>query len=335
MTAFVFVPLLALAAVVVYAVAVFAAHHYITIVECTAHGSDEVRWPGEAFYEWLWKPLYLGWLAAAWAAPAGLLGLMVGKVGGPAVGVLAGVAALAFLFPVGQLSAFVAGHPWMPFHPKAPWLMLVKPGVTAGFYGIAAGTVLVAAAGALLVTNKVVVTYGGPVLGSVVLAVAWFVYARVVGRLLFVLTYAKDSAIPPSADVKLPVCGADSPVPARKGKNTRPAEPKPARSAGPEVLPPLNRPKRPWDDEDDTPYAVHAPEVVIERIVDERVIRPKESELRLLARNEVPPPTRPWGPEVWGFLGQAETARSVLVLALLLTVLSVVVRALIDLSPSG
>jgi hypothetical protein len=332
-TAIVFVPLLAMTAMAVYATAVYAAHYFLVVVETTAHGNDETQWPAESFVEWLWKPFYLAAIAAVWAAPAALAGLAVAKSAGPLAGAAVGLGSLMLLYPIGQLSGFVADHPWVPFHPEALVRMILRPGVTLGFALIAVLALLpLALAGGYMAANPQMTNYGGPVVGPLLLSAAWLLYARVVGRLLFVLTYEKRSARSPADDVRLPVSGEPPPRPRRRRRPPA-AAPKRAKPAGPETLPPLDRPKPSWDDEDDDPYAVHAPEVEEVKPATADVIRPKEREMRLLERNAVPPPRRAWGPEVWAFALQTETGRAWLTLGVFLVLLSVIARAAVSTMP--
>src|ERR671936_2922622 len=51
-------------------VAAYAAHSFLTAVEDTAAGNDEVRWPHDPLVDWAWKLFYLVWLAAVWLVPA-------------------------------------------------------------------------------------------------------------------------------------------------------------------------------------------------------------------------------------------------------------------------
>src|SRR5205823_10246025 len=68
-SAFLFVPLLAAAAVIGGVVFAYAAHCFLTVLEQTAAGNDEVTWPDEPYVDWLWKAAYMLWLSSLWLAP--------------------------------------------------------------------------------------------------------------------------------------------------------------------------------------------------------------------------------------------------------------------------
>src|SRR4051812_25826992 len=47
----------------------YAAHVFLVTVDGTASGYDEVTWPDEPYYDWVWKLFYLVWLVALWGVP--------------------------------------------------------------------------------------------------------------------------------------------------------------------------------------------------------------------------------------------------------------------------
>lgn len=91
----------------------YAAHSFLVVLEGTANGDDDLRWPDEPMFDWLWKPWYLLWMVAFWAVPVWLLvdGVLVRLLGMPAVGFYpALVGVIWLLFPISLFSALSAGH---------------------------------------------------------------------------------------------------------------------------------------------------------------------------------------------------------------------------------
>lgn len=314
-TAFVFVPLLAGFMVLLYVTAVFASHFVLTIIESTGHGNDEVVWPTEGFTELLWKPFYLGWLGFLTAARGALAGFLAARYIDPLTALVVGPAAFLFLYPVAQLSAFMSSHPWVPFDVEAVGRLVARSGAAMGFVPVVILLIPVVGLGLYLsLTGR----YGGPLVGGPLLAVAVYVYARAVGRLLFVVTYEPPAKVTDGEP--------------RRKKRKKPAPPPPP-PVEPESLKPV-RPKPDWDDEDDTPYAALAAEVQPQPERAAEVAKPKESEMKLLEREVVKPPTKPWGLAVWTtFFGQSKTLGTCGVLALLLAGVLTVLRMLVELNP--
>jgi len=314
-TAIIFVPLLAFAAASLYIVLVFAAHYFLTLVECTAQGQRTIQWPGDNFFEWLGKPVHLAWLAGLWVFPAVLLSAGVGRATSPYVGLALSAVAFAVLFPFGALSAFIANSVWTPFHPQAIVLLISRPAITLGFYSVGVSACVVGLGGGFLAMFSQDLGYLGAFVGGVLVAVAWFVYACALGRLLFALTYV-----------------APPPRKKRKKKNLKNLSAELA-EVEPEV-PHWERPKPAWDpDRDEVPYAAHTAEVVTKESVPELVM-PKESEMKLLEKEPVPPPTQGvFGADAFLPMGQSETMRNAILLAVMVSLQAGLVRLLIDMAP--
>lgn len=316
-SAFIFVPLLAFASISLLVVAMFAAHYFLTLVECGAQGQREIQWPDEAITEWFMKPVHLAWMAGLYMLPAVLVANRVGQAAGtPYVTVALMALAFAMLFPVGAVSAFVAKSIWMPFHPKAIALLVSKPIVTLTFFGLGFAACLVGLSGGFLAMFSSEIGWLGAVVGSVLAALAWFFYACSLGRLLFALTYV---APPPPKKRK------------KKVKQEPAAEAAPAEE---DPVPHWEREKPHWDpDRDETPYLAHDAEVV-PKVVHTDIVKPKESEMKLLEKNPIPPPGDfPFGPDAFKPMVQNETWRNAMILAILFGIQSGVVRLLIDLNP--
>lgn len=316
-TAMIFVPLLAAAAIGLYIVLVFASHFFLTLVECTAQGQRQVNWPKEAFTEWLMQPIHLGWLAGLYLLPAVLVAASVGHSAGThSVTLALTVVAFALLFPIGALSAFIARSVWIPFHPKAPVLLFSKPMATLAFYLVGIAACLAGIFGGYLALFAARFNSNiSVIIGAILMALAWFVYACALGRLLFTLTY-----VPPPPRKK------------RKKKNLEQlskelAEPEPD-------VPYWDQPPPAWDaDRDARPYVAHEAEVVT-KTVHADITKPKESEMRLLAKDPPPPPPKnPFSLDAFAPLIQNETMRHAILLAIMLALMTGVVRLLIDLNP--
>src|SRR5262245_53170140 len=113
-----FMYLVAMTIIGVY-VAGYAAHSFLTVVEDTAAGNDEVRWPNDPLVDWAWKLFYLGWLMAVWLVPAMIVARLwaAGSPPETAFGKTAGLVAVLFwaLFPITLLSSLSASSRWFVF----------------------------------------------------------------------------------------------------------------------------------------------------------------------------------------------------------------------------
>jgi hypothetical protein len=118
----------------------------------------------------------------------------------------------------------------------------------------------------------------------------------------------------------------------REPRRNPPPLPSRRRDAG--LIP---EPSRIWADEDEeepTSYGVHAPESVPVETTPKELVEPKESEMRLLSRDDVPKkPTAAWGPELLVFLKQPGTITSMVVATGLCFVVGVLVRVCRDFNP--
>jgi len=165
-------------------------------------------------------------------------------------------------------------------------------------------------------------------------ALALFAYARLIGRLAFAASFVGAEERPEG--LPLPLHAADRPVDRpkpkkrKKGKtkafvqtsqravlktedaddgvgyNVNFAEEKPAE---PEVEKPFVPPHHHWDDEPVTAYDAKPPEVEPVKIVDPKPFEVKESEMKLISRDDAPrEPDRVWASDVWTtFFGDPNT----------------------------
>ena len=93
---------------------------------------------------------------------------------------------------------------------------------------------------------------------------------------------------------------------------------------------------RVWADEDDdsSAYGVHEAEVDPQESTPREVVQPKEEEMRLLRRDDVPKkPKSAWGPELLVFLAQPGTISAIIVASGLCVLVGVMVRIARDFNP--
>ncbi|HYT90445.1 MAG TPA: hypothetical protein VEL76_17195 [Gemmataceae bacterium] len=188
--AIVFFFLMAALAVLGIPILAYAAHCFLTVVEFTAAGQDEIRWPDEPLTDWLWKPLYLLWLLAFWLIPAWLVVAVVltRGLGLPLGGFYGALLAAAWLlFPLGLFSSLSANHRMVVFRP-AILRALVRQPLAVGVVYLASG-VLVVGWGALFYYAMVAPSWWWLPVASTTGAVVLLLYARLLGRLAWVMTH--------------------------------------------------------------------------------------------------------------------------------------------------
>jgi hypothetical protein len=384
MTAFLFVPLLALTWIFGLAVIAHAAHYFLTIVESSATPvarnvswrgrpfrewiRDGVAWPDDGFVDFFGKAFYLAYLIGVWAGPAILVGRLAVGGDSPWVTVIAGAAFWLF-FPIGLLSSLSSESRWTPFRPGLVGVLARRPGKTLAFYLLSAPALAVVFLTfdlILLRTEKVGMAWA---IGLSPLAVlAFFVYARLLGRLGLIVTFVPTRAAtekPARARGKkkrrLPVPAYDPTTRWVGPTEVIPDEP-PAR-AQPTDLPGLETPmdgivtgyavdydgKAPppeapapartvhkFDDEDDTPIGVApAPDVsgTDRQKLAAELCEPSEREMDLILRERPTEPANPYGSESVTFLFDPKTIEPWLRLTAGLVGLALLQRALDALRP--
>jgi hypothetical protein len=187
--ALIFMPALVGAVVFGFVFVLFASHYYLTVLEGTAAGGKEVAWVSEPITDNFGKLWYMLWLVGLWLGPAYLVG-RVATAGDPSPWVRLGVPVLVFwlCYPVSQLASLSASTIWLPLTPDVFARLARKPGVVLGFYLLTAGVLAVFAVGfrwAFLTEEGWLYLF----LGAPLMVVAGLVYARLVGRLAFVLRF--------------------------------------------------------------------------------------------------------------------------------------------------
>ena len=161
----------------------YAAHCFLTIVEDTAAGTDEVRWPDEPPTDWYGKPFYLLWLLFLPVVPAsGVILLFESEILEGPLGILPLLLCITWLiFPLCLWSSLGASTSWLIVHFGMYRRVFRHPGLLGLFYLLTAPILVVAVA---------LVYYGitspswlllplAAVTGSGLL----FIYGRLLGRI--------------------------------------------------------------------------------------------------------------------------------------------------------
>jgi hypothetical protein len=319
----------------------YAAHCLLVVVQETAAGTDEVVWPDEPMYDWLWKLWYLLWLAGAWLVPAGLV---LGAIDAPPFhkypwlrpAVMLGVFWVSF--PVSLFSSLSAHSRWVILRPAALGWLLANFFSTVAFYILSA---LVLAG--FVVFLGLPLVYQRPLALPAVGALApafLLVYSRLTGRMAWILNRYIEAKLASSTE---PEEGPESkerepkqaPTPPRrppKGKRQRvksydpwavPDEPSPEPDPGlprhlepgdvygiqgkgkgkaPPPPPKKPKPRRVWVEEGaDEPYALQPRSAEPERKDTVNLTEVSDYEMRLA--QHAPPPPPPSLPLVSGVVG--------------------------------
>lgn len=368
--ALIFVPALVGAAICAAVFLTFAAHYYLTVLESTAAGSKDVTWLGESVTDAFWKPFYLAWLLCLWLGPAYVLGRsLAGSQSLPLLTLGIPVLVAWLLYPVSQLSSLCATSVWVPLHPQVFARLLQAPATTLGFFVL---TLPVFALGGLAFRWAFLTSGEWPLLlvGMPLLVLALFLYARLLGRLAFALTFTKDvlkrkkkkkpkKPAPDTASDREPdeavavqpanlppiqtpdgelagynVLMSDDPPAPKKRVVAEAVDDEPAVPA-PKPHP-LDR-ARTWteDDEDATPYDMKASEVKDEERVPKAVSQPSAEEMELLARRTPKRPKRVWGADLLACFGQPSTITAMTILCLIGLAAGVMVRVARQYDPTG
>ena len=106
MGALIFVPALVGCVVFGFVFALFAANHYLTVLQSTGSGAKQVVWVSEPMVDNFWKVFYLGWLIGLWLGPAWLLGrAFATSVDQPWMRYAVPLSVFWICYPVSQLSS--------------------------------------------------------------------------------------------------------------------------------------------------------------------------------------------------------------------------------------
>ncbi len=187
--AILFVLSLAASIIVGVCLLAYAARCMLVVVEETASGQDDIVWPDEPKQDWLVHAVQFIELLGIWIAPAALAARLLRHVWLPdhdalRVLLLAGPGLWLF-FPIGLLSSLSAESRWVPFR----WSIFMC------FFRIAPAALVFYIVTGLLLSIAVVPWYYAlfgdrgallPVAAAVSAAVL-FVYARLLGRLAWII----------------------------------------------------------------------------------------------------------------------------------------------------
>ncbi len=369
MGAFIFVPALVGCVVFGFIFCLFAAHAYLTVMQSTGSGAKLITWVHDPILDHFWKVFYLAWLIGLWLGPAYLIGRAVTS-GMESSWLRLAIPLCVFwiAYPVSQLSSLSGPTIWLPLHPDVFNRLAQKSSVVLGFLALSAGALAGLGLGYHLAFFQSGLLWLP--IGSIVFVTSALIYARLLGRLAFVLAFTKSfmkrkkkrdpdesktaneqpaeeqeitqtSELPP-IETRLdgPVTGYDFAI------EDEPLEVQPlAASQDPPPRQPSRKTggtsidkSRQWTDEDEdaTPYDVGEMELMAEEARPSVVIQPSAAEMKLISRDDVPKrPKRAWTPEVWAFLGQPETIASIGMLSLMCSAVGGMIRICRAFNPVG
>src|SRR5262245_41729415 len=163
----------------------YAAHSFAVVVDESAAGIDEVKWPDLPIIDWIGKLFYLVWLLVLSAVPvfAGI-GLAVPELLHGPFGIVPVFAAAAWLlFPILLLSSLSGVSKLTLLHAGMLRRLVRRPGALLTFYVLTGLTLSVASALTVYaVTYPILLLPAAPVGAAVFL-----IHARLVGRLACVV----------------------------------------------------------------------------------------------------------------------------------------------------
>ena len=182
----------------------YAAHSLLVVIEQTAVGFDRVVWPEDRIIDWYWKPFYVYGLLAFWIGVIGAL--LVPLLHLEAAQEILATAVLVWLiWPVSLLSSLTGStrllllrwevaarlgrHPLrlLTFYLTAallPWPFLIAAWFAVSGFQQAAQSLLLTGLDLLVETGSLLV--GLPLAGALA-AAGWLMYARMLGRLAWLV----------------------------------------------------------------------------------------------------------------------------------------------------
>ncbi len=197
----------------------YAAHCFLTVLQNTAAGLDEVTWPDEPLLDWLRQALQILGLAAVWLVPPGILCRALRHGFLPDDGLLRFLVVLGpvfwLTFPVGVLSSLSGTVQWVPLRWTILRQMLRLLPETVGFY------VSTAFLGALAIVPWYFAFARGqwvlvPV-ASILTGAAVLIYPRLLGR----LAWRIGRSMPPPPQPKLPAAASGKKPATRRRRKGR------------------------------------------------------------------------------------------------------------------
>ncbi len=204
----------------------YMARCLLVVVQGTAAGLDEVPWPDEVVFDWIWEALSMVMLGFIWLAPTGIVAhaLRHGELPGSLLErfVLLAVPILWLVFPVSLLCALSGNGIWMILRPTILWRLLRAFPSLIGFY-VQTGLLLVLV-GALWYASIVKGWKQVMPVAAIVSGAAVLIHARLLGRLGWVIGQqpqrsARPAPQPPATADRKP---RKSPRP-RKARRVKPS----------------------------------------------------------------------------------------------------------------
>jgi hypothetical protein len=168
----------------------YAGHSFFTVVVNTAAGNDEVLWPREPLQDWLWKFWYFLWVLAVWLVPTTFV---LGQFSTPLwKSTLVSIIVLWLIYPISLLSSLSATSRVVLLRPLIFRYLLAHPVFVIGFY---LSTAAVLAACTALWYSALRTSFFWLIPMAAVLGAAGFlIYARLVGRLGWLVSHAASEA---------------------------------------------------------------------------------------------------------------------------------------------
>lgn len=375
----IFVPLLAAAWMLGFFVAAHAAHYFLTIVESssTAYARnfswkgrpfrewirDGVQWPDDLFIDYFAKTFYFAYIIGIWAVPAILIArYAVGHTAWTTV-VAGGIFWLCF--PIGLLSSLASDSRWTPFWSGILVALFRRPLKTLGFYLLSAPCLAVLfLTFDLILLHTNAVSPGWAIALCPVAVLAFFLYARLLGRLGMIVSFSaprparktttrrKKPRRPIHAyDERTRMFGPTEEIPDVPA-DAQPADLAPLEtpfdgpltgyavdySGKPQKVeePQPTAPFRYYDDEEEVKPLPVAPLDVAQperRRLTAELAKPSERELELHLRERPSEPRNPFGVESVSFLFDPKTIEPWLRLSAGLVLMAIIQRALDAMRP--
>ncbi|CAN5551229.1 hypothetical protein BH10PLA2_BH10PLA2_15290 [soil metagenome] len=159
----------------------YAGYSFLHVLISTSAGNDSISWPGDPFFDWMFKGWYLAWIAVLSILPAFLIVSIAHIRPIDPVWSLALASSACLLFPIFLLSSLSGSSRMLIVRGAILGGMARNVGLTLGFYLLASAVIMVCTAfvwyalirGSFLLVPVAMIT----------LATGFLVYARLLGRL--------------------------------------------------------------------------------------------------------------------------------------------------------
>ncbi|HEY2911604.1 MAG TPA: hypothetical protein VGI99_15235, partial [Gemmataceae bacterium] len=189
--AVIFVPALVGCVLFGFVFALFTARYYLNVLQSTGAGAKRVVWITGPILDNFGDVFDLAWLIGVGLIPA----LFVGRVfaaGSDQTWLRYAVPLAVFwiCYPVSQMSSLSGPSIWLPLHPDVFGRLARKPHLVVGFLALSSLAIVALGFGFYwtFVANGMITLVGG----SVVFVVALLFYARLLGRVAFVLMFTRS-----------------------------------------------------------------------------------------------------------------------------------------------